>query len=128
MQLTFTADIAPDVMRNAMIFMGQALDAERPLSDLERLGWLVVCKYIVDRAPKGKGDQTMSDLKHCCENCTHWEPYDIAPRIGMCQFPIELPAIWPAAYLNRDGTTPTIEKFAMSNLNGMACQTFEAKA
>ena len=57
MQLTFTADIAPDVMRNAMIFMGQALDAERPLSDLERLGWLVVCKYIVDRAPKGKGAQ-----------------------------------------------------------------------
>ena len=53
MQLTFTADIAPGVMRNAMIFMGQALDAERPLNDLERLGWLVVCKYIVDRWLKG---------------------------------------------------------------------------
>lgn len=46
----------------------------------------------------------MIDLKRCCENCSHWEPYDIAPRIGQCQFPVELPAIWPAAYLNRDGT------------------------
>jgi len=52
MQLTFTADIAPDAMRNAMIFMAQALNAERPLNDLERLGWLVVCKYIVDRSLK----------------------------------------------------------------------------
>lgn len=50
MKLTFTADIAPDVMRNAMIFMAQALDAERPLNELERLGWLVVCKYIVERS------------------------------------------------------------------------------
>ena len=52
MQLTFTADIAPDVMRNAIVWMAQALDAERPLNDLERLGWLVVCKYIVDRSLK----------------------------------------------------------------------------
>lgn len=52
MKLTFTADIAPDVMRHAMIVMAQALEANRSLNDLERLGWLVVCRYIVDRAPK----------------------------------------------------------------------------
>lgn len=70
----------------------------------------------------------MINLKRCCENCAYWEPYDITPRIGACQFPVELPIIWPAAYLNRDGTLPTLNKFAMSALNGMACQTFEAKA
>lgn len=63
MKLTLTADIAPDVMRNAMILMAQALDAERPLNDLERLGWLVVCKYIVNRAPK-ENDNANETRRH----------------------------------------------------------------
>jgi hypothetical protein len=52
MRITLDADVAHGVVQGAMDEMIWALDAERPLNDLERLGWLVVCKHIVDRLPK----------------------------------------------------------------------------
>jgi hypothetical protein len=60
MKIKLDVDIAPGVMQGAMDEMLFALMAERPLNDLERLGWLVVCKYVAERLPKDadtpKGD------------------------------------------------------------------------
>lgn len=52
MKLSIEADVAPSVMEEAMDCMMLALMDERPLNDLERLGWLVICKYIVSRWPE----------------------------------------------------------------------------
>lgn len=66
-------------------------------------------------------------IQHYCINCVHWRPFADAASIGECCYPLALPTVWPAAYLNYDGTRPTLIKFVMSNLAGGACQTFEAK-
>lgn len=52
MKISVEADVAQPVMQGAMDIMLFALQAERPLNDLEKLGWLVVCKYIAERLPK----------------------------------------------------------------------------
>lgn len=56
MRIRVDADVAPVVMQGAMDCMMLALTDERPLSDLERLGWLVVCQHIADRLPKDSKD------------------------------------------------------------------------